>query len=179
MARIPQAVQSLLDGFSNEFSSSVWQRFVSLLTAAIMVRGRRTIWRLLCWSGVRVTGHFSSFHRVFSHRRWSSHALAKRLAWAVVARFVPEGPLELVGDDTVSQHRGENVYGKGCHRDAMRCGRAISIWFIAGDTNGWCSRCVSGFPVRSEPGRSRCWSPCIALPKQAIRRVWFTRRPPS
>lgn len=120
MARIPQAVQSLLDGFSNEFSSSVWQRFVSLLTAAIMVRGRRTIWRLLCWSGVRVTGHFSSFHRVFSHRRWSSHALAKRLAWAVVARFVPEGPLELVGDDTVSQHRGENVYGKGCHRDAVR-----------------------------------------------------------
>lgn len=46
--------------------------------------------------------------------------MAKRLALVVVARFAPEGSLKIVGDDTVSQHRGEKVYGKGCHRDAVR-----------------------------------------------------------
>ena len=80
MTRIPHAVQGLLDGFSKEFSPSVWQKFMSLLTAAVMVRGRRTIWRLLRFSGEWSTGHFSSYHRVFSHRRWSSYGLAKRLA---------------------------------------------------------------------------------------------------
>jgi len=120
MAKIPQAVRSLLDGFSNEFSPAVWDRFVSLLIAAIMIRGRRTVCRLVYWCGRRSSGHLSSYHRVFSHRRWSSSLLAKRLAVAVVARFAPEGRLEIVGDDTVSQHRGEKVYGKGCHRDAVR-----------------------------------------------------------
>ena len=120
MARIPDAVQTLLASFSEDFAPSVWQRFLSLLTAAVMVRGRRTVWRLIRWSGDRSSGHFSSYHRVFSHRRWSSLSLAKRLAVAVVECFASEGVLELAGDDTVSQHRGEHVYGKGCHRDAVR-----------------------------------------------------------
>ncbi|MDG2359020.1 MAG: transposase [Planctomycetaceae bacterium] len=73
MARIPDAVQTLFVSFSKDFAPSVWQRFSSLLTAAVMVRGRRTVWRLIRWSGDRPSGHFSSYHRVFSHRRWSSH----------------------------------------------------------------------------------------------------------
>ena len=44
MARIPDAVQTLLASFSEDFAPSVWQRFLSLLTAAVMVRGRRTVW---------------------------------------------------------------------------------------------------------------------------------------
>lgn len=43
MARIPDAVQNLLETFSQEFSPSVWQRFAGLLTAAVMVRGSRPI----------------------------------------------------------------------------------------------------------------------------------------
>ena len=140
MARIPDAVQTLLAGFSKDFAPSVWQRFLSLLTAAVMVRGRRTVWRLIRWSGDRSSGHFSSYHRVFSHRRWSSLSLAKRLAAAVVERFAAEGIPELAGDDTVSQHRGEHVYGKGCHRDAVRSSHQhlVHRW----GTNGSCWPCV-------------------------------------
>ena len=28
--------------------------------------------------------------------------------------------MPLVGDDTVDEHRGKKVYGKACHRDAVR-----------------------------------------------------------
>lgn len=34
MASVPDAVQELLDSFSKGFTSSVWQRFAGLLTAA-------------------------------------------------------------------------------------------------------------------------------------------------
>jgi hypothetical protein len=33
---------------------------------------------------------------------------------------VPEGPIALAGDDTVTEHPGPHVYGKGCHRDPVR-----------------------------------------------------------
>ena len=38
----------------------------------------------------------------------------------VVDRFTVEGVLEHAGNDTTSQHRGEHVYCKGCHRGAVR-----------------------------------------------------------
>lgn len=120
MYKIPKDVRVLLEGVSVEFTATVWARFRGLLIAAILVKGRRTIWRLIQFLGERSNGHFSSYHRVFSHRRWSSWALARKLAIAVVDRLAPDGVLQLVGDDTVSQHRGENVFGKGCHRDAVR-----------------------------------------------------------
>lgn len=120
MNRIPKDVESLLEIFSTEFTGSVWRRFRYLLFAAIVVRGRRTVWRLLQCCGACTAGHFSSYHRVFSHRCWSGRALSRRLAEAVVSRLARDGVLQLVGDDTVSQHRGESVYGKGCHRDAVR-----------------------------------------------------------
>lgn len=127
MTKIPQGVRTLLDGFSTEFSCSVWKRFLYLLLSAIAVRGRRTVWRLLQCCRACVTGHFSSYHRVFSHRRWSGMRLSRRLTGAVVDRLIPFGVLQLVGDDTVSQHRGEHVYGKGCHRDAVRSSHSYLV----------------------------------------------------
>ena len=38
----------------------------------------------------------------------------------VLARFVPEGPIALAGDDTVEEHPGRNVHGKGRHHDQVR-----------------------------------------------------------
>jgi len=130
MTRIPRDVRALLDSFAEEFSPTVWERFLSLLTAAILVRGRRTVCSLIRFPGNDAGGHFSSFHRVFSHRRWSSMALARKMATVIVDHFAPDGVLQLVGDDTVSQHRGEHVYGKGCHRDAVRSshGHLVHRW---------------------------------------------------
>jgi hypothetical protein len=56
---------------------------------------------------------------VFSHRRWSSWKLARQFAHTVLARFLPQGPTEQAGDDTVTEHPGPNVYGKDCHRDPV------------------------------------------------------------
>ena len=151
MTKLPKDVRVLLESFSREFSPTVWERFSSLLVASIMIHGRKTIWRLTQWVSGCSHGHFSSYHRVFSHRRWSSTALARRLATAVVDHFASDGVLELVGDDTVSQHRGEQVYGKGCHRDAVRSshGHLVHRW-----GHKWV---VLALRVRV-PGASRTWA---------------------
>ena len=65
-------------------------------------------------------GHPSSYHRVFSRRRWSLWPLAHGLVDLILRHWVPAGSVALAGDDTVDEHRGAHVYGKGRHRDPVR-----------------------------------------------------------
>jgi hypothetical protein len=118
MAKIPAVVQQLLDEWRREFSPSVGERFLAMIVVVLLLRGRRSVLRLYPFR--LVPGHWSSLHRVFSQRRWRAMGLARILARTLVQALAPQGALQLCGDDTVSQHRGEQVYGKACHRDAVR-----------------------------------------------------------
>jgi hypothetical protein len=91
-----------------------------LLFAAILTLGQRTVTNVLRTPQHAVPGHPTSYHRVFSHRRWSSWRLARALAAWILKRWLPKGWVPLFGDDTVDEHRGKKVYGKPCHRDAVR-----------------------------------------------------------
>jgi hypothetical protein len=54
--------------------------------------------------------------------------LGRGLTQWVVASFVPEGAISLVGDDTVDGHRGKKVFGKGRHRDAVRSSHSYTAF---------------------------------------------------
>lgn len=128
MANIPQGVLAVFHDWSDEFSETVWPRFRVLVFAAIVCVGRHTICRLLRIAGTLAEGHWSSYHRVLSKRRWSTWRLARILAERVVDRFVPRGLISISGDDTVTQHPGKKVYGKGRHRDAVRSTHSYTAW---------------------------------------------------
>ena len=53
---------------------------------------------------------------------------AARLARFLLDHFVPDGPVTLVGDDTVDGHPGKHVYGKARHRDPVRSTHAYTAW---------------------------------------------------
>ena len=120
MLVIPDFARPVLSGFAPVFYHPTYQRFLVLLVAAVLTTGRRTVSNLLRTAAELATGHASSYHRVLSQRRWSSLRLARLLAGFILARWAPDGPVCLAGDDTVDEHRGAKVYGKGCHRDPVR-----------------------------------------------------------
>ena len=120
MFSIPQAAEPLIQEFAGAFTQPTYPRFVVLLLGAILTTGRRTISNLLRTVQAPAAGHPSSYHRVLSRRRWSTWHLARVLAAYILRHWVPEGPVPLCGDDTVDEHRGKKVYGKACHRDAVR-----------------------------------------------------------
>lgn len=120
MFNLPREVRALLQEFAPAFSESVFERWVILLLGAILTTGRRTVQNILRTVGPIARGHFSTYHRVFSMRRWSMWRVGRVLATLIVELLVPEGLISLAGDDTVDEHRGKKVYGKGCHRDAVR-----------------------------------------------------------
>jgi hypothetical protein len=120
MLVIPDFARPVLSSFAPVFYHPTYQRFLVLLIAAVLTTGRRTVSNLLRTAADLAPGHPSSYHRVLSRRRWSTLQLARILARFILDHWAPDGPICLAGDDTVDEHRGAKVYGKGCHRDPVR-----------------------------------------------------------
>ena len=120
----------------------VWRNGVSevrhSVVGAVLTTGRRTVSHVLPVVGELADADPSSYHRVLSLRRWSMWSLARPLATCLLDTFVPYGVVCLVGDETVTEHPGRKVFGKGRHRDAKRSSHSFvaHLW----DTSGWCWR---------------------------------------
>ena len=126
--RLPPQARRLLDALAPAFSRPAFLRFVVLALAAILTLGGRTVANLLRTLGALAPGHFSTFHRLLSRCRCRARRLAYALATTVLERCLPSGPIHLVGDDTVCEHPGPKVYGKGCHRDPVRSTKSFTAY---------------------------------------------------
>lgn len=127
-AQLPKPARSLFETLAGSFTRPTFLRVVILALAAILTVGQRTVCNLLRTLGALAPGHPSSYHRVFSKRRWSSWRLARGLANWVFDHLVPKGRVLLAGDDTVDGHKGAKVFGKGCHRDPVRSTHSMTVF---------------------------------------------------
>jgi hypothetical protein len=125
---LPPEALPLLHALAPAFTRPTCRRFTLLLAAALLTTGRRTIANWLRTAGPLAHGHRTTFQRVFSAARWSGLALGRARAGFRLARFVPAGPVPLVGDDTVDGHQGKRVYGKAGHRDPVRSTTSYTTW---------------------------------------------------
>jgi len=125
---LPKPARSLLDCLADAFTRPTFFRFVILTLATILTVGGRIVCNLLRTLGALAPGHPSSYHRLFSQRRWSAWRLAHGLAGWVFDHLVPEGRVLLAGDDTVDEHPGDKVFGKGCHRDPVRSSHSFTAF---------------------------------------------------
>src|SRR5262245_48163762 len=126
--RIRRVTDALLQAFTAALTRPTGERFVVLLLAAILTTGCRTVLNLLRTVDALAPGHPSSYHRVFSRRRCSLWRLGRALAGYLLQRWVPTDAVAVAGDDTVAEHKGKCVYGKGRHRDAVRSSHSYTAW---------------------------------------------------
>src|SRR3954463_13692449 len=119
MIRPPEA-HPLVQVLALHFTSPTYRRFSTLLVAAVLTTGRRTVANLVRTLRHLAPGHRTDYQRVLSRAPWSGLALGCALTRVPLAPLAPAGPVSLVGDDTVDGHKGPKVYGKGRHRDAVR-----------------------------------------------------------
>jgi hypothetical protein len=110
------------------FAQPTYDRSLTLAAAAILTTGRRTVANVLRTVGDLAPGHRTSYQRVLSSARWSGLELGCALTRLLLDHLVPDGPVHLVGDDTVDGHPGPKVYGKGRHRDPTRSTHAHTAW---------------------------------------------------
>lgn len=125
---IPSVAQPLVLGFAQAFTQPTFQRWLVLLVAAILTPGCHTISNRLRTVSPVARGHPCSYHRVFSQRRWSLWELGRSLAGFILEHWVPKGAVYVAGDDTVDEHPGRKVFGKGRHRDPVRSSHSFTAW---------------------------------------------------
>ena len=146
---VPACAMPVLTMFRPAFSSPTYHRFLILVLAAILTTGRRTITNLLRTVRYQAQGHASSYHRVFSQRRWSAWALARVLITFLLDHVVPPGPVLLAGDDTVTEHPGPKVFGKGRHRAGVRSTHRDTAYRWG--YSGWSSSVLVKLPFATRP----------------------------
>jgi len=117
----------LLHEFSPVFTQPSFRLFVHLLSGWTLSCRHRYITECIFTSGHVGDGHWSRYHRFFSHAAWSLDTLCMILARLLVAAFVPTGIIVLAGDDTLCRKRGLTLYGAGMHHDPLASSRALKL----------------------------------------------------
>src|SRR5438270_2399486 len=125
---LPPEAAPVLAAFADAFTRPSAARFTTLLAAARLTTGRRTVANLLRTLRHLAPGHPTAYRRVLCRAPWSGLRLGCALARLLAARSPDGAPLVLVGDDTVDGHTGPRVYGKARHRDPVRSTHSYTTW---------------------------------------------------
>lgn len=82
----------------------------------------------LIFAGDKVgVGHWSRFHRFFSHSVWSLDDLCLAVTKLLLAAFAPQDIVRLALDDTLCRKRGLDLYGAGMHHDPLLSSKAVKL----------------------------------------------------
>lgn len=111
---------ALLELTRGVFTAPSFAIFTDLLTGWVLAPGRRTITRMIAVTDPAGRRAHDAYHRFIRDGAWSMHRLWQVLATHLVARFAPDGVIELACDDTLFHHEGRKVEGAGVFRDAVR-----------------------------------------------------------
>jgi hypothetical protein len=126
--QLTPSFRSLLQHFRSAFTAPSFKLFVLILTGWALSCRHRFITECLFTAGQVGLGHWSRFHRFFSHYAWSLDNVCHALARLLIPRFAPDGPVLLAGDDTLCRKRGLGLFGAGMHHDPLLSSRALKVF---------------------------------------------------
>jgi DDE superfamily endonuclease len=109
----------LLHHFSPVFTRPTFQTFVWIVSGWILSQRHRFITEVIFSSGNVGNGHWSRFHRFFSHAVWDIDTFSLCLTKLVLTILAPGATLIFTVDDTLCRKRGLTLYGVGMHYDPL------------------------------------------------------------
>lgn len=114
---------ALLQHFLPVFTTPTFTTFVQVVTGWIVSQRHLFITEIIFSGGQVAQGHWSRFHRFFSHAAWDIDVFSLRLAKLVVSVIAPGATLLWAVDDTLCRRRGLTLYGAGMHHDPLLSSR--------------------------------------------------------
>jgi hypothetical protein len=109
----------LLQQFTAVFTTPTFETFVQIATGWILSQRHLFITEIIFSGGNVGNGHWSRFHRFFSHAAWDLDVFALHLAKMIVGLLAPGATLLWAVDDTLCRKRGLTLYGAGMHHDPL------------------------------------------------------------
>lgn len=137
---LTNSFEVLLRSFSPVFTEPSFQTFRLLMTGWILSFRHRYVTDLIVSSDSVGNGHFSDYHRFFSHAVWDIDRLWKLLAQLIVSQLIgDDAVIVLAGDDTLCRKRGLGIFGTGMHHDPLSSSKSKKICHWGHD---WVDLCI-------------------------------------
>jgi len=131
------------------------------MTGWILSVRHRYVTDLIISSDSVGNGHFSDYHRFFSHAKWDIDNLWKHLARLLIDRCVgPDAVIILAGDDTLCRKSGLGLFGAGMHHDPLISSRAKKLVSWGHD---WVNLCLIVVNPWWAPGKVFALPICMRL----------------
>ena len=111
MGYLTKNFQALLMACQGDFTNPSFLLFGAIMAGWTLSIRHRYVTELIYASDNVGKGHWSRFHRFFSHNAWSLDALCMTIASLLIDAFVPDGVIVLALDDTLCRKRGLNLFG--------------------------------------------------------------------
>lgn len=115
---------ALLQQLSPVFTVPTFQTFLQIVTGWILSQRRRFVTEIIFSGGNIGNGHWSRFHRFFSHAAWDLDVLSLCIAKLMIGILTPGATLLWAVDDTLCRKRGLTLHGAGMHHDPLISSRA-------------------------------------------------------
>ncbi len=128
----------LLQHFAPVFTAPSYRTFVAIVAGWVLSQRHRFITEVIFSGGNVGHGHWSRFHRFFSHAAWDIDAFSLCLAKLVLTVLAPGAILIWAVDDTLCRKRGLTLYGAGMHYDPLISSRSKALvswghdWVVLG-----------------------------------------------
>lgn len=117
----------VLEVFRIALSRPAYRNLVVLLVGWLQTTGSHSVTEALVSAKMAGRRHHEAFHRFFSRGRWTPDALGHWL-FRALERFVGDGTLYAVIDDTIAPKKGLQVFGIGTHPDPVRSTRTMKAF---------------------------------------------------
>jgi hypothetical protein len=163
---LTNSFETLLRTFSPVFTDPSFQTFRLLMTGWILSTRHRYVTDLIVSSDSTTNGHFSDYHRFFSHAAWDIDHLWKLLSLLILNKLVDkDAVIVLSGDDTLCRKRGLGIFGTGMHHDPLSSSKSKKICHWGHD---WVDLCI----VIAHPS----WAPSKVLSLPICMRLYRNRQ---
>lgn len=117
----------LLQELAIAMTAASFPNFETIVTGWVFAK-RRTVTGMLVAAGVAGLRHHASFHRFFSHARWSRDMLGLAV-FRLIEALCGESIVVAI-DDTLARKRGLKMFGTGMHHDPLLSSRShvVTNW---------------------------------------------------
>jgi hypothetical protein len=137
---LTESFMILLQVFQPVFTKPSFATFELLMTGWINSPRHRYVTDLIVSSESTDNGHFSDYHRFFSHAVWDIDHLWELLAKLIVKNLIgKDATIILAGDDTLCRKRGLGIFGTGMHHDALSSSKSKKLFHWGHD---WVDLCL-------------------------------------
>ncbi len=116
---LPEDFVCLLAAFDDCFGAASYRNFCIVVLGWVHCLGRHTSTAVVIAAGAVGSCHISVFHRFFARAQWRLDTVGQ-VVFGLALRWLPnDGPIFLLGDDTLTRRHGKGVSLAAMHHDPL------------------------------------------------------------